>query len=152
MSLPTEVIATRRSRRRYRTLNAGMALGAVQMYHYARAHGWAEGTTFPGLHLPTVTSSKSREEFKLRWWGLAVQVQGRDAAGHGSLLALTPSGVLFVKGELRVAKQAVMRLDWLTVAGEDYRAPERFTELTGELVSIDDVLPFDQRELLGVAA
>lgn len=137
------------TRARNRTLNTGMMSGARQMLKYAETVlGWHDSAPFPGLHVPTAVGGRSREEFKLRWWGLAEQIEGRDDAGHGTLLALTPTGVSFVRGRLRVPRIAVVQSSVLMYDGRTFSTSEEFTgELTGCLIGINDKLPFDQRDL-----
>ncbi|MGV8847103.1 MAG: hypothetical protein ACOH1Y_15830 [Propionicimonas sp.] len=77
-----------------RKMNSGQARSLIKMY---RAGGPA-GTGW--VHLPSKVGSTSREEGKLKHWGLVesqTQVMGKD--GHRGVWRLTPDGVDFVLGE-----------------------------------------------------
>ena len=138
---------------RKRSLSRYIVQGGLTAMQYALSLGWRTGDSFPGLHMPTVTDSRGRGEWKLRWWGLAREIAGRDESGHGPLLALTPDGVRFFQGRLRVHKTALMRVRSLRNYPE-FTTSEEPIGLEGELVSVHDVLgeSFDLRELRGTMA
>jgi len=112
-----------------RKLNSGMAVSLIRMYR-------AAGTDW--VHLPTQVGARSREEGKLRYWGLVEEKNAvRDDGGHAGWWRLTDAGRSFVLGESRVPRYA--RVFDGVCRG-----------LRGELVSISDCLgdKFDYAELM----
>lgn len=81
-----------------RKLNSGMARSLIRMYR-------AGGLDF--IHLPTTVGSRSREEGKLRYWGLVEEEQVlRPDGGRAGYWRVTPMGELFVLGKITVWSHA----------------------------------------------
>lgn len=115
-----------------RKLNTGMARSLIAMH---RAH---QRTRHHYIHLPTELPARSREEGKLRWWGLVVEADTeRDDGGRSGWWRLTHRGRRFVLGEIRVLSHAVVYLN-------------QVERLEGDPISIVDALGsrFDYRELM----
>lgn len=113
-----------------RSINAGMAHALVTMFREA-------GTDW--LHVPTVVGGRSREEGKLRYWGLVEEErQLRPDGGRSGWWRVTARGSAFVCRGLRVPKYA------LVYDGQPLR-------LDGAPVTISDCLgaKFNLAELLG---
>jgi hypothetical protein len=115
-----------------RKLNSGMARSLVQMYRAGGARDWVDVTE--------VCIGGSREEGKLRFWGL-VQEAGvrREDSGHAGWWRVTALGEQFVLGRVTVASH--VRLFNNTFFGFD-----------GNQVRIDDCLgrQFDLSELMAL--
>jgi hypothetical protein len=81
-----------------RTLNSGMARSLITMYR-AAGKEWQ--------HIPTTVGGRSREEAKLRYWGLVEQrgdeVEGKKDSGWWRV---TPKGENFIHGRITVPKMA----------------------------------------------
>lgn len=113
-----------------RKLNSGMARSLIMMYR-------AGGLDY--VHLPTTIGSRSREEGKLRYWGLVEEeIARRPDGGRAGYWRVTRVGELFVKGETTVYSHARV-----------YNG--RCMGLFGEQVSIKDALgaKFSYDELMG---
>ena len=81
-----------------RQINSGMARSLIAMYLHGPQGQW--------VHLPTQVGARSREEGKLRYWGLVeeqVEVQ-RDDGGRVGYWRLTASGTRWVTGQSTVPK------------------------------------------------
>jgi len=112
-----------------RKLNAGMAVSLIRMWR-AAGYGW--------LHIPTSIPARSREEGKLRYWGLAEEAgEKREDGGRAGWWRVTEEGAIFVNGESRVPKYALVYDD-------------RCLGLRGDPVSIVECLgsKFDYHELM----
>ena len=102
-----------------RKINTGMAQSLIAMYR-------AGGTDF--IHLPTTIGARSREEGKLRYWGLVEERSGtRPDGGHAGWWRVTELGELFILKKVRVRQYA-----------EVYNG--ECLALTGDVVSIEDAL------------
>jgi len=116
-----------------RKINSGMARSLIRMY----LAGGSEQLSF--IHVPTAVGSRSREEGKLRYWGLVEEeLEKRPDGGRAGYWRVTPSGELFVKGLMTVYSHARIY-------------DGRCLGLTGPQVSILDALgdKFDYAELMG---
>lgn len=82
-----------------RALNSGMARSLVLMYR-------AAGTDWQ--HVPTTTLGGSREEGKLRYWGLVQEADERHGGQRVGWWRVTEDGARFVKGETRVPRWALV--------------------------------------------
>lgn len=81
-----------------RKLNSGMARSLIAMWRTA-------GTSW--VHVPTALDARSREEGKLRYWGLVVESdEERDDGGRAGWWQVTDLGAQFVLGQLRVPQYA----------------------------------------------
>ena len=82
-----------------RHLNAGMAISLIRLYQRA-------GQDY--AHIPTVIDARSREEAKMRWWGL-LEDEGalREDGGRAGWWRVTERGKRFVYRELWVPKYAL---------------------------------------------
>lgn len=81
-----------------RQINSGMARSLIAMYLHGPQGQW--------VHLPTQVGARSREEGKLRYWGLVqeqVDVQ-REDGGRSGYWRLTDAGRAWVTGQSTVAK------------------------------------------------
>lgn len=81
-----------------RQINSGMARSLIAMYLHGPQGQW--------VHLPTQVGARSREEGKLRYWGLVeeqVDVQ-RDDGGRAGYWRLTDAGRAWVTGQSTVPK------------------------------------------------
>jgi hypothetical protein len=115
----------------HRKINAGQARSLIRMYRADPARGY--------VHLPTVVGSRSREEAKLRYWGLLEEERAkRKDGGRAGFWRITDRGELFVLGQLRVPKYS--RIYGKRCLGLD----------DTETASIVDALgtDFDYRELM----
>lgn len=102
-----------------RKVNAGMARSLISMYR-------AGGTDF--VHLPTAVGARSREEGKLRYWGLVEEQSGRRGdGGRSGYWRVTEAGELFIANKLRIRQYAEV-YDGQCLA------------LTGEMVNIKDAI------------
>lgn len=80
-----------------RKINSGQARSLIRMYRADPARGY--------VHLPTVVGSRSREEAKLRYWGLLEEERvRRKDGGRAGFWRITSLGELFVLNRVRVAK------------------------------------------------
>jgi hypothetical protein len=112
-----------------RKINSGMARSLIAMYR-------AGGTQF--IHLPTTIGSRSREEGKLRYWGLVEeQLQVRPDGGRAGYWRVTHTGEAFVLGRTLMPQYAEI------YNGECLR-------LTGDLIGIREALgsQFSYSELM----
>jgi len=83
-----------------RKLNTGMARSLIAMWRKAGPR-W--------IHLPTALPARSREEGKLRWWGLVEESEiERDDGGRAGWWRLTADGQAFVQRKLWVPSHAVV--------------------------------------------
>jgi hypothetical protein len=82
-----------------RTLNAGMARSLVTMYRTAGLD-WQ--------HVPTTTIGGSREEGKLKYWGLVEEADERHGGQRAGWWRVTETGEAFLKGELQVPRWALV--------------------------------------------
>lgn len=113
-----------------RKLNSGMARSLILMYR-------AGGLNY--IHLPTTIGSRSREEGKLRYWGMVEEETTlRPDGGRAGYWRVTPVGELFIQGKMTVYSHARI-----------YNG--RCMGLVGEQVSIKDALgsKFSYDELMG---
>lgn len=113
-----------------RKINSGMARSLIRMYN-------AAGTDW--VHVPTTIGSRSREEGKLRYWGLVEEeLERRPDGGRSGYWRVTPVGELFVLGKMTVYSHARV-----------YNG--RCLGLSGDQVSIIDALgeKFSYDELMG---
>jgi hypothetical protein len=113
-----------------RKLNSGMAVSLVRMYK-AAGLGW--------VHIPTVVGSRSREEGKLRYWGLVEEeLEKRPDGGRSGYWRVTPLGELFIQGKASLYSHARIY-------------DGRCLGLTGDQITIKDALTekFDLDELMG---
>ncbi len=81
-----------------RQINSGMARSLIAMYLHGPQGQW--------VHLPTQVGARSREEGKLRYWGLVeeqVEVK-RDDGGRAGYWRLTDAGRAWVTGQSTVPK------------------------------------------------
>jgi len=84
----------------HRRINSGMARSLIAMYRKA-------GTDF--LHLPTAISARSREEGRLRWWGLVEEAtEPRPDGGRAGWWRVTDKGASFIKGHVAVRERALI--------------------------------------------
>lgn len=112
-----------------RKLNSGMARSLILMYRNA-GRDW--------IHIPTQLPARSREEGKLRYWGLAEEAKvEREDGGRAGWWRVTSMGVQFVLGSLVVPKYAHIYDD-------------RLLRLSGDPITIVDALgeKFDYAELM----
>ena len=120
---------TQRAQVYRRKINSGMAVSLIRMYQTA-------GTDWQ--HIPTTIGARSREEGKLRYWGLVEEADAeRDDGGRAGWWRVTPRGADFVLGNLAVAKYARVY-------------DGRCLGLVGDPVTIYDALgdKFDYAELM----
>jgi len=81
-----------------RKVNSGMAFSLLSMYRLA-------GTSY--LHLPTRLNARSREEGKLRYWGLVEEeLEKRPDGGRAGYWRVTEKGRHFIFGSIGVPKYA----------------------------------------------
>lgn len=116
-----------------RKINTGMARSLIRMYRLG-------GVDF--IHLPTTVGSRSREEGKLRYWGLVEEMSAvREGGGHAGYWRVTEAGEQFVIGALKVPQYA-----------EVYDG--NLLGLTGVFVNVVDALgdAFLYNELMGERA
>lgn len=112
-----------------RKLNSGMALSLIVMYR-------AGGTEF--VHLPSTVGARSREEGKLRHWGLVEEADSkRPDGGRPGFWRVTELGEDFVLGRVEVPRYA----DIYNGAG---------LGLSGDFIGIREALgdQFDYSELM----
>lgn len=112
-----------------RKLNSGMARSLIQMYR-------AGGRDY--IHLPTTIGARSREEGKLRYWGLVEEAPvEREDGGRAGYWRVSAVGELFVLGQTKVYSHARV-----------YNG--KCLGLVGDMISIQDALGsrFDYRELM----
>lgn len=112
-----------------RKLNSGMAVSLIRMYRRAGL-GW--------VNVPDEIGARSREEGKLRYWGLVEEAgELRDDGGRAGWWRVTPDGAAFVLLRARVPKYARVY-------------DGRCLGLGGDLVTIRDCLGerFDYGELM----
>jgi hypothetical protein len=113
-----------------RHLNKGMAISLVRMFKAAPIGEY--------VHVPTVCSGGTREEAKLRFWGLAEEAtELRDDGGRAGWWKVTQDGARFVRLRLTVPSHVLL-----------YR--NRFRGFDGPQVDIQDCLgkSFDLAELM----
>lgn len=103
-----------------RRLNSGMAHSLIRMY-------LAGGLDF--VHVPTAVGSRSREEGKLRYWGLIEEetTEHRPDGGRTGHWRVTKLGELFVLNQAKVYSHARV-----------YNG--RCLGLVGDLITIEDAL------------
>jgi hypothetical protein len=85
-----------------RQINSGMARSLIAMYLHGPQGQW--------VHLPTQVGARSREEGKLRYWGLVeeqVDIQRADG-GRAGYWRLTDAGRAWVTGRCTVPKFAAV--------------------------------------------
>ena len=85
-----------------RQINSGMARSLIAMYLHGPQGQW--------VHLPTQVGARSREEGKLRYWGLVeeqVDVQRADG-GRAGYWRITDAGRAWVTGQSTVPKFAAV--------------------------------------------
>lgn len=113
-----------------RILNAGMAQSLGRMYQ-------AAGTDWQ--HVPTTTVGGSREEGKLRYWGLVEEADERQGGQRAGWWRVTETGEAFLKGEIRLPRWALV-FDSRCLGLDDQK-----------MVSIHDVLgdQFNYSDLMG---
>lgn len=112
-----------------RKLNSGMARSLILM-HKRGGSGW--------IHIPTELPARSREEGKLRYWGLIEESPvEREDGGRAGWWRVTSTGTRFVLGRSTVPKYARIYDD-------------RLLRLDGEPIDIWDALgdKFDYDELM----
>lgn len=112
-----------------RAINAGMAWSLVQMYRAARLE-WQ--------HIPTTVGGRSREEGKLRYWGLVEEeLERREDGGRAGYWRVTGKGEDWLYGRTTVPRYARI-----------YDA--RCLGLVGDPTTLQDALgrPFDLQELM----
>jgi hypothetical protein len=115
-----------------RSINAGMAKSLITMYLAGAADDY--------IYIPDAVGARSREEGKLRYWGLVEEAQTpRPDGGRAGWWKLTDRGVLFVNGKRSVMKYAHV------YDGE-------VVGYSGSQVTIQDCLgtKFDYRELMSI--
>jgi len=113
-----------------RKINRGMAKSLVRMYRAARLE-WQ--------HIPTSIPARSREEGKLRYWGLVQEAdEEREDGGRAGWWRVTPLGEQWLCGTVTVPSHCRLY-------------DGRLLSLVGEPTTISDALgePFDLRELMG---
>lgn len=113
-----------------RKLNAGMAVSLIRMYRIQGEREW--------IHLPTEIGARSREEGKLRYWGLVEEMtEPREDGGRAGWWRVTDRGGMFVREEIVVLSHAKIY-------------DGRCLALTGARVSILDCLgaKFNYAELM----
>lgn len=77
----------------FRSINSGMAYGAIQLYNFHLKYPWQFA------HLPSL-GRRSSEESKLRYWGL---VEEQNTEGHpGGYWRLTQKGIDWVEERIKV--------------------------------------------------
>lgn len=80
-----------------RQINSGMARSLIAMYLHGPQGQW--------VHLPTQVGARSREEGKLRYWGLVEEkADSRDDGGRAGYWRLTDAGRAWVTGQSTVHK------------------------------------------------
>lgn len=112
-----------------RSINSSMARSLITLWNSAGLRP---------AYLPDVVGSRSREESKLRYWGLVVEAPlARPDGGHAGWWKVTNLGADWVQGRVKVPKYAYI------YNGERQR-------LAGTPVGIDDALGnhFNLAELL----
>lgn len=83
-----------------RRLNTGMARSLITMWRSA-GREWQ--------HVPTTVGGKSREEGKLRYWGLVEErTTPRDDGGRAGWWRVTEKGERFVRNGLAVPQYAIV--------------------------------------------
>jgi len=115
-----------------RKVNSGMAVSLIKMYR-------AGGTNFQ--HIPTTVGGRSREEAKLRYWGLVEEeLERRPDGGRAGWWRVTHTGRLWVLNRSTIPKYA-------------YIYDARLLDMDGEPTSIRSALgeKFDYEELMGPA-
>lgn len=112
-----------------RKLNSGMARSLIAMYQ-------AGGTNF--IHLPTTIGARSREEGKLRYWGLVEeQAASRPDGGRAGYWRVTDKGAAFVGGVITVPRYAhVFNKTLHKLSGE----PIGIREALGDDFSYDELM------------
>jgi len=113
-----------------RKLNSGMVRSLLAMYRVG-GRDW--------IHLPTQIGARSREEGKLRYWGLVEeQLTVRPDGGRAGFWRVTAAGEAFIREQFKVPKYAQVY-------------DGRCLGLTGDLVGIRETLgsKFRLDELLG---
>lgn len=118
-----------------RSINSSMAKSLIKMWMVQR-----DGADW--IHVPTEIGARSREEGKLRYWGLVTERPvSREDGGHAGYWRVTTKGSDFVAGGLELPRYALVY-------------DGNLLELTGPLVDIETCLgePFDLTRLLGESA
>jgi hypothetical protein len=81
-----------------RNLNSGMAHSLIAVWRVG-GDGW--------VHLPTQIDARSREEGKLKYWGLLEEDRDkREDGGRAGWWRVTPLGLAFLRHEIQVPKYA----------------------------------------------
>lgn len=83
----------------WRSINSGMAVGAVTLYRWQLAH--------PGqfAHLPTVLGRRSAEEAKLRYWQLIEEEpKVRPDGGRSGYWRLTSAGLAWAGSQTKLPR------------------------------------------------
>ena len=114
-----------------RKINSGMAVSLIKMYRSAGLE-WQ--------HIPTTIPAKSREEGKLRYWGLVEEeMERREDGGRAGWWRVTEKGRDFALGRITVPKYARV-------------FDAKLFALEGEEVGIREALgdKFDYNELMGI--
>lgn len=114
-----------------RKINAGMARSLISLHRLSASSEW--------IHVPTALSARSREEGKLRYWGLLEEEkERREDGGRAGYWRVTDKGHQFALNRITVPKYAKVYDD-------------RFRGLEGDPRSIIDALgdKFDYNELMG---
>lgn len=113
----------------HRPINAGMAHSLITMYRTA-GRDWQ--------HIPTTIGGHSREEGKLRYWGLIEeQLERREDGGRAGWWRVTELGEQWILGQVTVPSHVVI-----------YNGRCRWLE--GDPISVVDALGnrFDYRALM----
>ncbi len=83
-----------------RRINSGMAVSIIKMYR-STGLGWQ--------HVPTTVGARSREEGKLRYWGLVEEESGkREDGGRAGWWRVTPRGEAYVQHKLALPTYALV--------------------------------------------
>ncbi len=114
-----------------RRINAGMAVSLIRMYKADPILGWQ--------HVPTTVGGRSREEGKLRYWGLVEEESQvkRPDGGRAGYWRVTPLGERFVMRSVKLQCYALVY-------------DGRCLALEGDLKGIEDALGkrFNYNELM----
>lgn len=110
----------------HRALNSGMAKTAYRLLRLGGERDFVHVKDLPG---------DNHEISQLAFWDLAQPVsEPRPDGGKKGLWRLTPLGIAFANGEAQVIKKALL-----------FNA--HLFGMEGDLISIDDALPFNFRDL-----
>lgn len=84
----------------WRTLNSGMAIGAIRLWRWHQKNGNDQYA-----HLPSVIGRRSAEEAKLRYWNLIEEATvKREDGGRAGYWRLTADGQRWVSGQIALPK------------------------------------------------